>query len=93
MPNNYKSNPMVIDTVTAAPVNTTTLYNIKCVEWIIPTTALDVADLQDKDGNQLVYFSCITPKLNLIKYFQPSEAVYGLHIPTLGSSKLLIHKV
>ncbi|MEM2124981.1 MAG: hypothetical protein QXQ53_01125 [Candidatus Methanosuratincola sp.] len=93
MANNYTKNPMEIDTITTSPVNTTTLYIIKNVEWISPSSVGNVASLQDKDGNQLVYFTCVTANQNMIKYFEPPEPVYGLHIPKLDSGKLLITRV
>jgi len=93
MSNVYTTNPITIDTVTAAAVNITKMYIIKSIEWSRPTTVDHKANVQDKDGNQLADFNCTVANQNMIKHFEPPEPVYGLHIPTLGSGKIYITRL
>lgn len=99
MANNYKGNPIVLDTFTSIidvcssmGFVTGTSLKLNWIEWQVPTTAGHTAVITDAvSGNDIFNETCVTNNQSIIKYFDGGW-VKNLYIAVsgVGSGKILI---
>lgn len=98
MANNYKGNPIVLDTFSSAiDVNSSMGYadgtqlKINSIEWQVPTTAGHTALISDDYGNPVFSETCVNDNQSIIKYFHGAW-VKNLKIAISGvsSGKIVI---
>jgi hypothetical protein len=93
MANNLQLDPMYIDTA-GSGISTGRLVNLfVSVEWVNPSAINDKAKMTDALGAIVCDFTCVTPHMNLAKYFSDTGQTYqGPFTLNLGSGYLLIDR-
>ena len=90
MANDYTKNPYVLDTAGGGIERETITARVMSIEWVKPKTVDHLATVTDNKGNTIAEFRCVTPNLNMIKYFNPPKNAYGFNVTALSSGKLLV---
>ena len=76
MANNFKGNPIVLDTFSSA-INLNESLGFKAgtplfvqsIEWVAPTTADHTCTITSDIGNNVFNETCVTGKQSIIKYY------------------------
>ncbi len=99
MANDYKHNPIVLDTFSSAidlasqmGFAANTKFKVNSIEWQVPTTAGHTALITDAaSGNTVFSETCVTANQSIIKYF------YGAYVANIyiassgvGSGKIVV---
>ena len=91
---NTFSNPIVLDTFTAAieikPETTGRPYvplRIKSIEWVIPTTTTSTCSVTDQNGISLFNEQCVTVNKSIIRYYD-GIAVGSIKVAAAAASHM-----